>query len=207
MATIANSNNSPPAKTTVVPNPVSHLNPIDNPQSWDYITLGGINSPGLAKVGDVKRAYDYDVKKGKGSVGATVTFVQKPPVKFSIVFYLWERNHFTEWDTFRENLKYDPTKKAVSALEIYHPSLADVDIHSVVTVSLGGIKHEGNAMYSIAVEFLEYFPPSPKSAVSTPSGSQQYVDYKGPGKAPPDTTAAADAAAKAAIDAMKKAYA
>ncbi len=161
------------------------LNPIDNPQAWDIVSIGDVTSPGLCEVSEAKRKHDYDVKKGKGTAGATTTFTGKSPATFAIKFKLWQPAHFTAWDTFRPLLKYDPAKKTAQAFDIYHPALADIDIKSVVTESIGSIVHEGGQLYSITVEFLEYFPASKTSSVSTPSGSKstapQYVAGSPPG--------------------------
>jgi len=151
------------------------VDPISFPTAWDYIFVGGVINPGVCKVSEFKRAHEFDVKKGKGALGATVTFVGRPPAKGSIQFLLWKSQHFVDWDIFRALLKYDPTKKKVQAIDIYHPSLADIDVNSVVTESIGNIVHEGDGLYSITVEFLEYFPPPNKPAVSTPTGAQQNV--------------------------------
>jgi hypothetical protein len=147
------------------------VNPLENPQVWDAIEIGGVEAPGVCKLGTVKREYEWDVKKGKGSAGATITFVGRPPVKFSVTFYLWTVDHFTEWDDFRPLLKYTPTKKAVQAIDIWHPALADIECNSVVCEGIGAIEHDGDGLYSCSVDFLEYWPPPKASAVSTPSTS------------------------------------
>jgi hypothetical protein len=147
------------------------LDPITNPQSWDTLFIGRVESPGLCEVSGFARTYDFDVKKGKGAYGATITFTQRPPAKGSVKFYLWLPRHWDEWDIFLPLLKYDPTKKAIQAVDIYYPSLADIFITSVVTTEVGAIEHEGQGYYSRTVKLLEYFPPPPVSAVSTPKGS------------------------------------
>src|SRR5262249_22088049 len=119
-----------------------------------------------------KREHEWDIKKGKGTLGGTVTFVGRPPAKGSIIFYLWTPAHFTAWDKFRAILKFDPTKKTVQAVDIFHPSLADIEVKSVVTESIGNIVHEGQQLYSITVDFLEYFPPPKTPAIGTPTGSK-----------------------------------
>jgi hypothetical protein len=154
------------------------LDPINNPQAWDTIQIGQQTSPGVAQVGEWKRAHEWDVKKGKGTLGGTVTFVGRPPAKGPIKFLLWTPTHFQAWDTFRPLLKFDPTKQAVQAVDIFHPVLADIDVTSVVTESIGNIVYEGQGLYSITVEFLEYFPPPRTSAVGTPTGSQSNVGTK-----------------------------
>ncbi len=148
---------------------LAQQNPIDSPQLWDVVTVSGVQSPGLAEIGEWKRAHDWDQKKGKGTLGATATFVGKPLAEGSIKWYLWEPEHFASWDTFLPLFKYDPTKKTAQAVDIYHPALDAIDVASVVTTKIGNIIHEGKQLYSISIDFLEYNPPPNQSAVSTPT--------------------------------------
>ncbi len=161
-----------------------NLDPISNAQAWDVLRVGQATSPGIAIVGEVKRKHEWDTKKGKGTYGATTTFVGRPPAQASAKFLLWLPVHFTQWDTFRTSLKYDPTKKAVQAVDVFHPAWADVDFKSVVIESIGSIVHEGKGLYSITVDFLEYFPASKRSGVSTPTTSQTTKEGTTPGVQP-----------------------
>lgn len=160
------------------------LDPITNAQAWDVLRVGQSTSPGLAIVGEVKRKYEWDKKKGKGTYGFTSTFVGLPAPEASVKFLLWKKSHFTEWDTFRPLLKYDPTKKSIQAVDVYHPAWADVDFKSVVTESIGSIVHEGKGLYSITVEFSEYRPAPKRSAVSTPTRSEATKEGTTPGTQP-----------------------
>jgi hypothetical protein len=160
------------------------IDPLSNPQAWDVIRVGQSTTPGLALVGEIKRKHEWDVKKGKGTFGATTTFVGRPPATVSVEFLLWLPSHFTAWDAFRPLLKYDPTKKSVQAVDVYHPAWADVDFKSVVTEAIGSITHKGKGLYSITVDFLEYFPAPKKSAVSTPTTSQSTQGGTTPGTQP-----------------------
>ena len=162
----------------------ANLDPITNPQAWDTITVAGITSP-ICQIGEFKRAHEWDVKRGKGSDGATITFTGRPPAKGSVKFLLWTPAHFTLWQQFVPLFKYDPTKKAPQPVDVYHPALDDIQLKSVVTESIGTIQHEGNQLYSVTVEFLEYFPAPPKSAVSTPTYSAaSHTTSATPGKTP-----------------------
>jgi hypothetical protein len=182
------------------------LNPIENPQAWDFVLVGQTLSPGLAEVGKWVRKHDFQIKSGKGTVGATVTFIQKPPAQGTIKFKLWLPEHFVAWETFRKLLKYDPTKKVVQAIDLWHPSLADIDIKSVVVTDIGNMMPEtmGSGLWSCEVSFLEYFPPGKKSAVSTPNSSQSAGSGTTPGQQP---TSAQDADELALAAALKKAAA
>jgi len=161
------------------------IDPLTNPQAWDVVVIGNVECPGVCKVGEFKREAKFDVKLGKGSFGSTETYVGRPPAKGTIEFYLWLPIHFQQWDTFRPRFKYDPTKKNVQAIDIYHPSLADIDVSSVVCEQLGSLQHDGKGLWTIKVDLLEYFPAPAKSAVSTPSGAAQTVAV--PGTAPAGT--------------------
>ena len=156
----------------------STLNPLDlspvNPHSWDawqYITISGVPSPGVIPVDGIhgfKRETEWDKKKGKGAQGATLTLVQYPPAEGSIDFLLWLPGHFDSWSSFRTYLRYNTAKQAGDAVDIYHPSLADLDINAVVTKSITPIYHKGRGLYMVTVEFIEWFPPPAKPIVATP---------------------------------------
>lgn len=169
------------------------VDPINNPEAWDFVLIGGVQCPGRCKVGEFKRANEWDIKKGKGSLGATVTYVSRPPAKGGIEFYLWLPIHFQQWETFRPLFKYDPTKKAVKAIDIYHPGLADIDVTSVVCEMIGNLQNDGMGLWTVKVDLLEYFPPPAKPAISTPQGAVGNAPTPGSqqtGAQPPDADTA-----------------
>lgn len=165
-------------------------NPLDSPQVYDVIEIGGIVSPGICRVRGFKREQTWDVKKGKGVRGSTSTLVQFPPAKGTITFFLWTAAHFTAWALFRPLFLYDPTKKAVQALDIWYPTLLDINISSVVTDDISAIEPVSDppdGLFQVIVSLHEYFPPAKKSAVSTPSGSQSNGTAPGAPGSPPGT--------------------
>lgn len=154
------------------------VDPINNPQAWSVVTVGGQVSPGIAFVTDFKSKHEWDVKKGKGVFGATITYVGRPPATGSIKFMLWLPVHFQQWETFRDAFKYDATKKQPQAVDIYHPALADVGLLSFVCEGIGMIVEEGepgSGLYSCSVDLLEFFPPPPAAAIGTPTTSQSTI--------------------------------
>ncbi len=146
-------------------------NPFQFPLDYDVVTVGGVVCPGLAKIGDFKTKREFDIKKGKGTFGSTITFVGRPPSTGSITFYIWNAGQIEAWVTYRDLFKFDPTKKAIQAIDIFHPSLHEIDMTSFVCEGIGALKHEGQGLYSITVDLLEYFPPPKVNATGTPSGS------------------------------------
>ncbi len=153
----------------------TNLNPLDNAQDYDFVEVDGIENPGIIAPGGItgfKRETEWEVKKGKGTKGGTATLTQLPPAKGSIKFLLWLPFHFEAWDAiYRKVFKYDPTKKTKNAVDIFHPTLAKQDIHSVVTEAIGPETHEGQGLWSITVDLLEYLPPPKKTITASPNGS------------------------------------
>ena len=178
------------------------INPLRNPTDYDFVQMGGRQNPGIAVVTGFKRAFGWDIKKGKGTKGATLTLADYPPCEGSIKFLLWLEEHFTDWATFRELFNYDSSKKPAGAVDIYHPTLADIGINSVVCKSIEALVHEGKQMYSITVELIEYWPPPKKSAASTPNGSKSNDGKNKPGAS---TDPIADAQQKQIADLLAKA--
>ena len=141
--------------------------------SWGEIILAGQTSPGIAEVQRPTRPYNWDVKGGKGANGALVTAVGKHPAKFSVIFTVWTDFQMQAWEDFSQLLVSDPTKGVIPALSIYHPALADpsVAISSVVVEEVGGWEGLKGGIRRRTIKFLEYAPPPPVSAVSTPLGT------------------------------------
>ncbi len=63
--------------------------PIWNPHAWDIVSLLGEDAPGLAHVSEPSRDYEWDVKVGRGTNGATTTFIGFQPAKFSVKWEIW----------------------------------------------------------------------------------------------------------------------
>ena len=156
-------------------------NPIQAPEQWAQIVLAGVTSPGVCEVKEWKRHHEWDIKKGRGAFGATLTYTQRPPIKGTIEFKLWTPAHFAAWDDFYPLFHYDPTKsgnQVVKGISIYHPALAALDIKSVVTEFISNPVHKGEGLYEISVELIEFFKPPPGSAISTAEGSKDGAKKK-----------------------------
>jgi hypothetical protein len=150
----------------------SIANPLEDAQAYDVVRIDNQDVPGIvapAGITGFKRSIEWDVKKGKGTKGGSMTLSQLPPANGSIKFLLWKAEHFASWDTtFRALFRYDPTKKTKGAIDIYHPALAKLDIYTVVTENIGAETPEGLGLWSITVEISEYLPPPDASVTASP---------------------------------------
>lgn len=165
---------------------MSFANPIDFPEVWDAIIIGGRASPGVCTVEGSARNFKWDEKEGPGAAGATHTYRGDRPSHFKVKIKLWLAEHFDDWDSFREALRPDP-KKGIKALDVLHPALEDNGIRAVVVESIGEVKHEGGGLYAVELGLVEYRPPPKANASGTPKGasSSSKGGSDGKGTAPP----------------------
>jgi hypothetical protein len=146
-------------------------NPVDNPDLYESIELGGRRSPGSVTLSNHDRKAKFDVKTAKGKAGGTTTLDSIPPVEFTATFTLSTVEEFDEWEAFVRIIRATLSGPKPTPVDIYHPDLAENDITSVVRATIGGRKHDGKGGQMIAVTFQEYFPPKPKGG--TASGSKK----------------------------------
>jgi hypothetical protein len=157
------------------------LDPIANPQAWDYFTIQGVRSPGLIPLGGFDpgaRKWKWDKKVGKGAQGGTSTYTGRPPAEgIKVKLHFWTAAHFLEWQLFLPLLKYDPTKKAAAAVSIYYPSLTDIDVRAVVVESIVPPKALAQSgLFEVEIEFSEFAPVVSGNAVATPKTAKDAVD-------------------------------
>ena len=147
--------------------------PISTPALWDYFTVNGIVSPGIISIGGIKgfkRDLVWDVKTGKGSVGATPTLTNKPLIKGSFTIQLWTDEQIQlDWPAFISGLNYDTTKSSVVACTLGHPALAAIEFTTAVCEYITPVTHKGGNLYEVEIGFMEYRKPPPDNATSTPS--------------------------------------
>lgn len=165
-------------------------NPFDNEELYNRLNVAGILSPGQCTLSGHERVENWDVKEADGSAGAATTSKGKKLAQFTASFYLVRDDaagidEFDEWERFAEFLLLSLSSKTPTALDIYHPDLAQLRISSVVVASIGGLTHDGKGGATAVVKFIEYAPP--KKAGGSPKGSKS---GSGEGKSLFDNTGA-----------------
>lgn len=146
------------------------VNPLDNEDLYDAITLGGVRSPGVVTLSGHDRKIGWDIKKGPGQSGASITRTSEDPVEFTASFFLATREQIQAWPAFLDLIKSTVAGTTPKALDIYHPDLASNDIKSVVLSTIVGVKHRGNGGQDVDIKFLEYRPA--KNRGGSPNGSK-----------------------------------
>ena len=148
---------------------------ITQPAAWDSINLAGTQTSvvthGLLKeVHGFDRDNGWQEKKGKGSIGATITYVQKPPAKGKLIFEVWTAMHLQTWGTFRQLFLYNPAAGQSAddqAISISYPSLDDIQLSAVLVKKISPVQRMPRGKGIIAIELWEYIPVPQVSAVQT----------------------------------------
>jgi hypothetical protein len=166
---------------------------------WTYFLLRGSPSPGSIPRGGIRgfpRETGWDVKKGKGTKGATLTLKDQPPCEGSITLQLigpggfyatgQPSTDFAQWDTFVSNvLAISPEQQKAEGLAIFHPAFAAIGLTSVVVKHYTPLEHQGRGLYTATIQMIEWTAPPSVSIVST-------VSSNAPDNATPDAVTPQD---------------
>jgi hypothetical protein len=174
--------------------------PITNPKAWSVLYIGNTASPGIIDKDGIQgfaRKIGWDVKKGKGAKGATMTLESAPPSTGSFRFVASTPADFVAWDSFLPLLKYTNVIADKQAVAIYHPCLVDVGVSAVVVEEITPWRHVGLGKYVRTISFIEWTPPPKKSIVATPVRAKETGSK--PAGDPPDPVADAQQATIAAL--------
>lgn len=143
----------------------AHLSP------WDICLLDGLQLPGLCQV-QSKRRRRLDVKKTKGSPGATITFCGTDPADVMITCRIWTQTHLDVYQFVVGLLSPTAKDAKFTAIDIDHPSLTLLGIHSVVIQHVDGLQPSSvKGVWETKISCIEYIPPSKKNVTKTATGS------------------------------------
>lgn len=159
--------------------------PITSPEAWQTVYLAGVASPGIASVTGWTRDSDIDVKKASGGQGAEETYRGQPPATGKVVIRVGysdiagspASDQFDALDAWLSLLAVDGTKGDIKGVDIRHPALAKLrpPVVSVMAQKVGQLEqlHEGDSLYSVTVELIEYKTDGGVNATQTPNGVTQ----------------------------------
>ncbi len=157
-------------------------NPLDHPDLYDTVWIGGQESPGICDVAGAGDPRKWDKQDGQGASGATLKFQGKDLSEFEIVFKFWLSEHFEEWESFKRTLEASaaPPKTAKGfalssngggkALEIRHPLLDGCGIRAVVVRDVGQLTQTADGEWSVTIKLTAWRKPKPAGGV--PQGAK-----------------------------------
>jgi hypothetical protein len=173
-------------------------NPIDNPELWDSVVVGGRPQP--AEIGATprghEREWDWDTKPAKGQDGASSS-LNGATIGGFFVDYEFLSEDMQLWLGYQRHLETMVTGPEPKAYPIYHPDLEANRYTEASIKKIGDIIHDGKGGCKVIVQFIEYKPPKPKvvkSAKPKTSGTGSSKSADGTVSPPaPDPNAAAKA--------------
>lgn len=125
----------------------------------DSIILGGMISPGIARVIGAASRRKVDIRGAYG-ISATVA-VWLEVAEFKVEIDLYTSEDWAEWHLFastvlREMKANRRNRASDFALDIWHPWLEALDIKSVIVKSISQPEEVEPNVYRITLEFIEY---------------------------------------------------
>lgn len=148
------------------------FNPMSTPV--DAITLGGLKSPGIAKVIGAGSRRKVDVRTAYG-ISATVA-VWLEVAEFKVEILLVTDADWAAWHTWRaavlREIRANRRNRAGDfAVDIGHPFLAMFDIKAVIVKSISQPEETDPNLYKVTIEFIEYRKIT--MSLSKPEGAKQ----------------------------------
>lgn len=174
------------------------------PDESSSVLLGGQELPGIATIKAPKRGIKLDIKKAKGSSGATFTVEGYDPAKIEIEIVVWTLEQIQLMSEITQLIEPDASKGLPQPLTIYHEFTFARAITDVIIESLegpGNGSKPGEYVYKIsAYEWRPEFAGGKGTGSTTPKSAKGNVTtvfddavsqsgYAGP-PPPPKPTAA-----------------
>lgn len=126
----------------------------------DYFKLGGLKSPGHARIVGAAARRKFDIRSAYGSSSSVAGWLDLAEFKAEIDLYT--DVDWYDWDIWKKaalrEIKANRRNKASDfATDIWHPWLADLDIKAVIVKSVSQPEEVNETgVYRVTIEFIEY---------------------------------------------------
>ena len=148
-----------------------------NERGARYVVVGGMRSPGRARLTGADVPYKWDVQEPYGMSGGATRFRGRGLARFQLAIDLWKPEHFLAWDAFKKLLE-PPTLTKPLVVEMGHPVLSDAGIKAVAVEKLGQLTRGDNGLWTSTSDILEY--RAPLASLVKPRGSVPATDAGAP---------------------------
>lgn len=142
------------------------MNPFENPELYDKLEFGGLNTPGVVTISGFKRATKWDRKAGGGVDGESTTRVGKEAASGTVTVYLvdvpGQLGEQDEWRAFAILLQKSMDQGI--AYPVFHGDLLTLGITEAVCTEVGQVVHDGKGGATASFALLEYRPAKKKPA-------------------------------------------
>jgi hypothetical protein len=140
-------------------------NPIEDSALWSFCWLGGEQLPAVCEVTGAS-GVDLDVKKAKGSDGATITDNGYTPAKLSLKA-TFVPQFFAKMQEICDRLNPRKPGGPRKPVEIRHARTDFLGIHSVYIQEISTPDTDDRGMMSLSISLLEWVPEPKKTKTGT----------------------------------------
>lgn len=143
--------------------------------TWDTVVFGGVaQTPGLCTV-SVSKSQDVDIKKSKGSDGATVTPHGLMPAEVQIAITIWTPQQLVELNKLWALIMPKAGKSSGEAFDVSYPSLKTHGIKSVMVTRGEGLAPADKRARTFTIHCIEFAG----AAVRKRKATKTLVEAKG----------------------------
>lgn len=152
-------------------------NPIEQPKRADRIILAGEASPGIAVVDRSTLERDYDERRGVALSGARLRYRGVKLIRPKVSIKLYSVDDWNRWNVWKRLLARAPDGSRPHALDIEHPSFAEVGVTAVVIWKHSPpVRTSNDGEWTAEIEMIEHRPPQPVDVGIDGSESDQGDD-------------------------------
>jgi hypothetical protein len=137
----------------------------------DYVTIGGLASPGKVTVQQGHSPRPWDIRKGYAMTGATIVPQGDDLATFTLHFEFWDESDMPLWYAyaacyFDKSVRLVPGSNVPKALSIQHPVLQapPFRVTECVVNDCTTLENDGTGLWSCDVLCTQYRKPKPALA-------------------------------------------
>ena len=129
--------------------------PFISPQKLDKISFAKRMSPGYCQIEGLEEVRKFDEKTGNGMAGAIVVFMGRGICHFTVKFFLWSQQDWTDWLAFKPLLERLPIRGNSKGIEVKHELINHVGITAVYVENLLAPVQESPGLWVAEVKLVE----------------------------------------------------
>ena len=164
----------PPRRRTVPTAAAEPWNPIEQPT--DKLLLSGMPSPGVCEILGASSPRNWNEQSGPGWSGGLLVYQGIKLCHFTALFNLYELSHWDEWQLFRPLVMRPPLGSRPRTHTIWHPLLAEVNIHACVVEDVRAPQQIGDGQWVVDVAFIETRLPKHGAPIKPTAADAKPVD-------------------------------
>lgn len=154
---------------------------IEDPDLWDEIYIGDAYFDETnVDIEGTPFGNEFDVKKSKGSDGASITDQGYRPWQPKVSVLLWTQFHWEQYQVLLALYQPQPGKKGTKVVRFQHPIFDLYKKNRFKIEFIYPLKHQGAGKWLMQLDIVEYFEvpkpkpkPKPNGDEAAPEGSRR----------------------------------